>query len=58
MVRELTSNEELDRWRKTIPMGRLGEPEEAADLVLFLVSDASSYINGATIDINGASLLI
>lgn len=58
MVRETTSIEELDKWREDIPMGKLGEPETVADLVLFLVSDASSYINGATIDINGASLLI
>lgn len=58
MVRETTSPEELERWRKTVPMGRLGTPEEVAKLVLFLVSDNSSYINGATIDIGGASLLI
>jgi len=58
MVREMTSKEELNGWRKTIPMGRLGKPEEEADLVLFLVSNASSYINGATIDLTGASLLI
>jgi 3-oxoacyl-[acyl-carrier protein] reductase len=58
MVRETTSIEELNKWREEIPMGKLGEPETVADLVLFLVSDASSYINGATIDINGASLLI
>ena len=58
MIRKMASQEELGRWRKTIPMNRFGLPEEEADLVLFLASDASSYINGATIDINGASLLI
>jgi len=58
MIRETTSIKELDKWREEIPMGKLGEPESVADLVLFLVSDASAYINGATIDINGASLLI
>ncbi len=58
MIREMASKEELDEWRENIPMKRLGEPEEEADLVLFLVSDNSSYINGATIDLNGASLLI
>ena len=58
MIRDMASKEELEKWMETIPMKRLGEPEEEADLVLFLVSDASSYINGATIDINGASLLI
>ena len=58
MIREMASNKELDRWKEAIPMGRLGEPEEEADLVIFLASPASSYINGATIDLNGASLLI
>jgi len=58
MVRENTSPDEMVAQIKAIPMGRLGTPEEVADLVLFLVSDASSYINGATIDIGGASLLI
>jgi len=58
MVKETTTPEELERFIKAIPMGRLGRPEEEAALVLFLVSKASSYINGATIDLTGASLLI
>lgn len=58
MVRESTSQEEIKEILESIPMKRLGLPQEVADLVLFLVSDASSYINGATIDIGGASLLI
>jgi len=37
----------------TIPMGRLGTPEEVADLVFFLVSDLSAYITGETIGIGG-----
>ncbi len=37
----------------TIPMGRLGTPEEVADLVFFLVSDMSAYITGETIGIGG-----
>lgn len=36
-----------------IPLGRVGQPEEIASLVSFLFSDASSYINGATIQIDG-----
>ena len=58
MVRKNTSPEEMVALIKAIPMARLGTPEEVADLILFLVSEASSYINGATIDIGGASLLI
>lgn len=37
-----------------IPAGRLGEPEEIARAVLFLVADDAGYINGANIPVNGA----
>lgn len=37
-----------------IPQGRLGRPEEMADLALFLLSDESSFINGAVIAADGA----
>lgn len=37
-----------------IPAGRLGEPEEIARCVAFLVSDEASFINGSTISANGA----
>lgn len=36
-----------------IPMRRLGEPEEVAKVIYFLCTEASSYINGAEIHING-----
>jgi NAD(P)-dependent dehydrogenase (short-subunit alcohol dehydrogenase family) len=38
-----------------VPLGRLGKPEEIADLVFFLVSDQSVYITGKTIDIDGGA---
>lgn len=37
----------------SIPMGRLGEPEEVARVVYFLCTEQSSYINGAELHING-----
>jgi len=40
-----------------IILGRRGTPEEAANAALFLVSDESSYITGATIDVNGGSYM-
>lgn len=36
-----------------IPLGRLGEPEEVAKAVYFLCTEASSYVNGAELHING-----
>ena len=41
---------------KKVPLRRLGEPEEVADLVLFLVGGSSSYISGANIPVTGGVL--
>ncbi len=41
------------RIASNVPMGRLGTPEELANACLFLASDMSSYITGATLDVNG-----
>ncbi len=41
-----------------IPAGRLGEPEEIARAVLFLVADDAGFINGSTITANGAQHLV
>ena len=38
---------------KSIPLGRLGEPEEIAGVVSFLVSESGSYITGENIHVNG-----
>ncbi len=45
--------ERLKFYEDMIPMGRLGKPEEVARLALFLVSDASSYITGAEVTVDG-----
>jgi NAD(P)-dependent dehydrogenase (short-subunit alcohol dehydrogenase family) len=38
---------------KTVPLGRLGEKHDAAGTVIYLMSKAGSYVNGATINIDG-----
>ena len=43
----------LDRLRDQIPVGRLGQPDEIARVVCFLVADASSYITGQIWAVNG-----
>lgn len=43
----------LDELKESVPMKRLGRPEEVADLYAYLASDEASYINGAVIEISG-----
>jgi NAD(P)-dependent dehydrogenase (short-subunit alcohol dehydrogenase family) len=56
MTRQFTeANPELAaRWRDMIPLGRMGEPADLDGLVVFLCSDASSYLVGQSIVIDGA----
>lgn len=46
----------VKQWRESIPLKRGGTPEDVANLVLFLVSDLSSYITGQTINVDGGML--
>ncbi len=45
--------ETLNSLIKKIPVGRLAEPEEIAEAVLFLADDKSGYVTGSVLDING-----
>jgi NAD(P)-dependent dehydrogenase (short-subunit alcohol dehydrogenase family) len=45
--------EGVARWLKTAPLARIGEDEDVADAVLFLASDASRWITGANLVVDG-----
>lgn len=52
MTRELP-DAQRDALLGSIPLGRLGKPEEIASVVVFLASDAAAYVTGETIHVNG-----
>jgi 3-oxoacyl-[acyl-carrier protein] reductase len=49
----ITQEEVVAGWKRQIPAGRLGTPEEFAAVVTFLASERASYVNGTSIAIDG-----
>ena len=49
--------EMVQRVSSTIPLGRMGEPQEVANAFLFLASDLASYISGTILSVDGAKVL-
>ncbi len=47
-------NRAIASLNETVPLGRIAEPEDIADVIQFLASDEARYIAGATIEVNGA----
>lgn len=43
----------VDELNKTVPLGRIAEPEDVADVIAFLTSDDSRYMCGALLEVNG-----
>jgi 3-oxoacyl-[acyl-carrier protein] reductase len=46
----------VSRWNAAAPLGRLGQPTNVADAVVFLCSDLASWITGATLVVDGGML--
>jgi NAD(P)-dependent dehydrogenase (short-subunit alcohol dehydrogenase family) len=51
--RGLTAEDHYAQTGKTVPMGRMGESEEVANVIAFLASDAASYVTGTCINVDG-----
>ncbi|WP_431030449.1 SDR family NAD(P)-dependent oxidoreductase [Lysinibacillus sp. LZ02] len=52
---QLSWEEYSEQVGQSIPLGRIGSTEEAANVITFLVSDAASYVTGTTVNIDGGA---
>jgi len=57
-VRGLNSNKAIEELNKTVPLGRIAEPEDIVDVILFLLSDQSRYMCGSVVEVNGAKQVL
>ena len=57
-VRALRTKENIEQIASQVPMKRLPEPEEHANVVVFLASDQASYLNGTVMDTNGGKVMM
>jgi citronellol/citronellal dehydrogenase len=47
--------DEIERWRRAVPLGRLGTPAEVASLIAFLATPGGAYITATTITVDGGT---
>ena len=54
-VKEVSSEEIRERLKQHIPIGRIGEPEDVAALVMFLASGVAAFVTGAIVPVDGGT---
>ena len=54
-ARGLSPEQGFEESGRNTPIGRVCQPEEVAEAILFLASDASGYINGAALPVDGGN---
>ena len=57
-VAALRSEADIERIASQVPLRRLAVPEDHAQAMLFLASDAAAYINGVALDVNGGRVMM
>jgi NAD(P)-dependent dehydrogenase (short-subunit alcohol dehydrogenase family) len=53
-----TPEDVIDGMLEWVPAARLGQSEEVASVIAFLCSDDAAYVNGTSIPVDGASMLL
>lgn len=56
-IETIKSNNGIDRGLDRVPLGRYGEPEDPARMVVFLASEAASYVTGETVLVDGGYVI-
>jgi len=51
------SEEQIEKYKEMIPLGRVGSAQDVANMVLFLASEAAGYITGEIADVNGGLIM-
>jgi 3-oxoacyl-[acyl-carrier protein] reductase len=57
-VAALRTKEDFERIASQVPLKRLAVPEDHAQAMLWLASDAAAYINGIALDVNGGRMMM
>ena len=57
-IRGLDSRKALEELNKSVPLGRIAEPSDIVEVMLFLASDAARYICGSLVEVNGGKPVI
>ena len=57
-IRGLDADRAIDELNKSVPLGRIAEPEDIADVVLFLASNDARYMCGALVEVNGGKPVV
>jgi len=56
-LRDMTPEEVRQEYIRSIPLGRLEEPEDVARVVVFLLSDRAAYMTGQAVNVTGGSIM-
>lgn len=57
-IERVMTPEAIERTAAMSPLGRMGEPDDVASATLFLLSDASSWVTGVTLDVAGGRVML
>jgi citronellol/citronellal dehydrogenase len=52
---EQYGRDQIEEWERSVPLGRLGRPEEVASVIAFLASPAAAYVTGTTVVVDGGA---